>query len=84
MRPVGVTRSALPERANPAILSQHRVWAHLGDGLGVGGSDARDNLDDVVLQGKDRYRKRWEQYADGAHAFRVVDQESICGRVQRR
>lgn len=55
-----------------------------GDGLGVGGSDARDNLDDVVLQGKDRYRKRWEQYADGAHAFRVVDQESICGRVQRR
>lgn len=50
-------------------------------GLDEGTSHPSDDYDDVLLLEEDIYRQLWSQYANGAHAFEVVDKVRIKGRV---
>lgn len=50
-------------------------------GLDEGTSHSSDDYDDVLLLEEDIYRQLWSQYANGAHAFEVVDKVKIKGRA---
>lgn len=50
-------------------------------GLDEGTSPASDDRDDVLLLEQDIFRQLWDQYANGAHAFTVVNKVRVKGNA---